>query len=144
MAKGLFKKRSEDEKDTEQCVLCHKVTDYSLKFPIQNRMFYIEGCGQLCESCYYRVQRERYSVHEVQSAINLDTTHYAEGKRISAGVPVDQEYTSEYEYCVICHGDTGYTFDVPICYRKFYVEGCGQLCEDCHSKLFHMKNNGSR
>ena len=36
------------------------------------------------------------------------------------------------EYCIACHGDTGYTVDVPIQARHYYVEGCGQLCETCY------------
>lgn len=33
--------------------------------------------------------------------------------------------------CIICHKDTGYTFDYPIKKREGYVEGLGQLCWKC-------------
>ena len=33
------------------CVHCRKVTRYTTETPIQSRMGYIEGAGQLCENC---------------------------------------------------------------------------------------------
>lgn len=39
------------------------------------------------------------------------------------------------ECCVLCHGDTGYTADVPIEKRQYYYEGCGQLCLECYRKI---------
>ena len=40
------------------------------------------------------------------------------------------------EKCILCHTDTGYTFDVPIQERLYYVYGCGQLCEKCYTSLY--------
>ncbi len=42
----------------------------------------------------------------------------------------------EKEYCVLCHGDTGYRKTTPIDQRSYYVEGCGQLCEDCYMETY--------
>ena len=40
------------------------------------------------------------------------------------------------EYCVICTGETGYVFSTPVQNRKYYVEGCGQLCESCYRDAY--------
>lgn len=40
----------------EPCVLCGGQTGYKRSAPIQQRSHYVEGAGQLCESCY----RETY------------------------------------------------------------------------------------
>ncbi len=45
-----------NEKD--RCVLCWKETEYTKDTPIEERQFYIEGSGQLCEECYREVRRE--------------------------------------------------------------------------------------
>lgn len=39
----------------ERCVLCWKVTDVPKRLPIELRENYIEGQGQLCRECYYRL-----------------------------------------------------------------------------------------
>ncbi len=38
---------------TEKCILCGKETEYINNTPIEDRQFYIEGAGQLCQNCYY-------------------------------------------------------------------------------------------
>ncbi|MBU0958767.1 MAG: hypothetical protein KKB31_02355 [Nanoarchaeota archaeon] len=38
--------------DLEDCVLCHTQTSVLKQTPIQERRFYVEGAGQLCEGCY--------------------------------------------------------------------------------------------
>jgi ribosomal protein S14 len=35
------------------------------------------------------------------------------------------------EKCVLCGKKTKYLRSTPIDKRKFFVEGCGQLCDDC-------------
>lgn len=43
------------EKDeVERCVLCKKDTPYLRSTHIDLRMYYVEGCGQLCEDCWYK------------------------------------------------------------------------------------------
>ena len=39
---------------------------------------------------------------------------------------------SEYEKCVICHKLTEYKVNQDISERRYFIEGCGQLCEDCY------------
>lgn len=47
----------ETESDSDEpCVLCGAKTGYKRSDPIQQRAYYVEGAGQLCESCY----RETY------------------------------------------------------------------------------------
>ncbi len=38
--------------------------------------------------------------------------------------------------CVRCGNPTPYDESVPIDQRKFYVEGSGQLCEECWTQLY--------
>ena len=37
--------------------------------------------------------------------------------------------------CVICRKETPYDHETPVQQRKYYVEGAGQLCADCHWKI---------
>jgi len=42
----------EEKKEIEECVICHKKTEYFKSTPIDQRKYYVEGCGQLCEDCF--------------------------------------------------------------------------------------------
>ncbi|MBQ6702167.1 MAG: hypothetical protein IJN17_04355 [Clostridia bacterium] len=46
--------------------------------------------------------------------------------------------TEKFERCVICGALTDISVDTPIDLRRFYVEGCGQVCVKCHQKLQRM------
>jgi hypothetical protein len=37
--------------ESEQCVLCGALTPYLRQDPIETRIGYVEGAGQLCKSC---------------------------------------------------------------------------------------------
>ena len=37
----------------EKCVICEQVTQYFKNTNIQTRDYYVQGCGQLCSSCYF-------------------------------------------------------------------------------------------
>lgn len=51
-----FRRTARAERDAEErCVLCGKGTDVPRERPISLRSCYVEGCGQLCPSCYARV-----------------------------------------------------------------------------------------
>ena len=39
----------------EKCVICGKETEYSYDVPINERKYYSEGAGQLCEKCYIKL-----------------------------------------------------------------------------------------
>ena len=39
-----------------------------------------------------------------------------------------------YDLCVICKNITGVLTDCSVDQRKYYVDGCGQLCADCWYK----------
>lgn len=41
--------------DFEKCVICHCETTVRKEENIENREFYIEGVGQLCDKCYYEI-----------------------------------------------------------------------------------------
>jgi hypothetical protein len=41
-----------NESDYERCILCENLTDIRKDKDINERLFYIEGLGQLCEICY--------------------------------------------------------------------------------------------
>ena len=51
----LHNSKHESSKD-DGCVLCGEKTGYKRSDPIQQRLYYVEGAGQLCESCF----RETY------------------------------------------------------------------------------------
>ena len=51
--KKLFQKIKCD--DTEECALCRKKTDVLKSAKVQNRRFYVDGAGQLCESCWKKL-----------------------------------------------------------------------------------------
>lgn len=38
--------------EKEICIICKKLTDVDKNLSINQRYFYIEGAGQLCEKCY--------------------------------------------------------------------------------------------
>ena len=39
----------------ELCIRCGKETIYSTDTPITLRHYYVEGSGQLCETCFYEL-----------------------------------------------------------------------------------------
>lgn len=41
----------------------------------------------------------------------------------------------QYEICVICGETTKVLVETPIDCRRFYIHGCGQLCEKCANIL---------
>lgn len=43
---------------------------------------------------------------------------------------------NELEQCVLCWKFLDIKKDVPIDLRKFYIEGAGQLCEDCYKGVY--------
>jgi len=51
---------------------------------------------------------------------------------------LEKKFVSEdgYDLCVICKTQTPYKTDLRIDMRNNYVEGCGQICDGCYSKMF--------
>jgi hypothetical protein len=45
--------------ETENCSLCGKDTHVLKSQDINNRAFYVEGAGQLCETCYNKIYGPR-------------------------------------------------------------------------------------
>lgn len=45
------------------------------------------------------------------------------------------------ELCVRCGKETDYDINTPITARLYFVEGAGQLCEDCWMKLWPATND---
>lgn len=43
---------------------------------------------------------------------------------------------SDAEYCVFCKKETRYKRCDPIERRKCYVEGAGQLCDECYIEIY--------
>ena len=46
----------------ELCVVCKKETDYDFSTPVEQRKYYVEGCGQLCEECYADLNKEDQNI----------------------------------------------------------------------------------
>lgn len=43
-----------------------------------------------------------------------------------------------FERCVLCGELTPIPVSTPIGLREFYEDGCGQLCGDCHQKVYRV------
>jgi len=54
----LIKSEAPTVDETEQCVLCKAPTPYKITDHVDNRMFYVEGAGQLCGDCHGKVYDE--------------------------------------------------------------------------------------
>lgn len=52
---------------------------------------------------------------------------------------IEQNKKGKEEKCVVCGANTGYTFDISIFERQFYIEGAGQLCPKCHDEIYGKK-----
>ena len=39
----------------EKCVICGADTPYRFSTPISQREFYVEGSGQICQHCHYKI-----------------------------------------------------------------------------------------
>lgn len=48
---------------------------------------------------------------------------------------------SQYESCILCGKNTGILQNTPVWGRQNYIEGCGQLCEECARKLCSQSKN---
>lgn len=46
------------KEEYERCVCCNKLLDINKKTPINYRLYYIEGAGQLCHSCYKKIYKK--------------------------------------------------------------------------------------
>tara|TARA_Y100000590_G_scaffold405871_1_gene494555 strand:- start:840 stop:1121 length:282 start_codon:yes stop_codon:yes gene_type:complete len=42
----------------------------------------------------------------------------------------------EKDKCVMCGAKTEYDKDTHIDNRKYYIEGAGQMCEGCHTRIY--------
>lgn len=42
----------------------------------------------------------------------------------------------EFEPCIICGKITHISKTLPVEYRSYYIKGCGQLCYDCHNRIY--------
>ena len=49
---------TKNEIEYERCVSCGEMTDVPVHRVIQKREFYLEGAGQLCIKCGYRLKVE--------------------------------------------------------------------------------------
>ncbi len=43
---------------------------------------------------------------------------------------------NEYDKCVMCNKETEFLINEHIDYRKWYVEGAGQLCNGCWDNIY--------
>lgn len=48
------------------------------------------------------------------------------------------------EKCVLCGAETEYDTNTPVDNRNYYIEGIGQLCENCHNKDYCAKTDNSQ
>lgn len=53
----LFDRRPDEvipKNKKERCVICGNTTPVDVSTHIDNRLYYVEGCGQLCKYCFDR------------------------------------------------------------------------------------------
>lgn len=41
--------------EKERCILCGKVADILQECQVSERKYYVEGAGQLCGECYWKI-----------------------------------------------------------------------------------------
>ena len=61
-------KENPDSIKSEKCILCGKNTGIPFNDPIDDRKYFIDGCGQLCEDCFDRLQYESISKNKPSDA----------------------------------------------------------------------------
>lgn len=67
-----------ENKTPELCVICHKVTPYTFDTPINQRLYYYEGVGQLCEECYREIVEEEYGARTREEIAKKRTAEIAD------------------------------------------------------------------
>lgn len=43
------------------------------------------------------------------------------------------------DVCVICNKETDYDVNIPVQYRKYYIDGGGPLCKTCFNRVYGEK-----
>lgn len=46
----------------EYCVICGKETEYTRETPIDKRIGYVDGAGQLCRKCYMDTYQYKHNL----------------------------------------------------------------------------------
>jgi len=56
---------------------------------------------------------------------------------------VNEKTPNKRDKCVSCNAETEYDEFEHIDFRYFYIEGVGQLCQNCHNRLYSSHLNDS-
>lgn len=59
----MLKTKNDSLLEYDLCVLCGKMSEYTKETPIDQRVGYIEGAGQLCLECYQFVYLKDKVIH---------------------------------------------------------------------------------
>lgn len=59
ISKQWLKRKNKKKNIYEHCVICHKKTDVLFDTPIQEREYFVLGCGQLCGKCYWEITHNK-------------------------------------------------------------------------------------
>ena len=51
------------------------------------------------------------------------------------------QYSARKEHCILCGRLTETAYDQPLSKRQHYIEGAGQLCQECYQELYVPRNN---
>ncbi len=57
---------------------------------------------------------------------------------------MDTTVTIEMDLCVLCGKETQYPKSLPVDMRENYIEGAGQLCNQCGVKTDNILNDGKK
>ena len=59
----------------DTCILCEETTEYAEMDPVTARSFYVEGVGQLCQSCLDKSTHEEQMIRYEASLKESDWGH---------------------------------------------------------------------
>lgn len=65
---------------------------------------------------------------------NVDYDYLVGYDHLSCRLTEEMKNQDEYDKCVLCGKETPYKRSTHIDMRVGYVEGCGQVCEECNNK----------
>ena len=72
--------------------------------------------------------------NKMKDKIRYDKITGEEVKPINSYLTTDLDV--KVDKCVMCGAKTEYTKDPHIDFSNHYVEGAGQMCQDCHTKIY--------
>tara|TARA_Y100001963_G_scaffold102627_1_gene141257 strand:+ start:1363 stop:1674 length:312 start_codon:yes stop_codon:yes gene_type:complete len=87
------------------------------------------------EDNYNRIFKKKKKENKMKKEVEDDNA-VASFLKKGKGSPLYNDKNNKYDNCVMCGAKTEYTKDTHIDFRANYVEGAGQMCNGCHTKIY--------